>query len=136
MELSIKDRLIILNVLPGQGDITTLRVIMELRAALSFSEEEHAELKFSPPCAKCSKGNWEHRDVDHDFEPTQGLLGWDHSKDGLVKDVPIGSKAHAIIGDAFQMLSSSGQLGMDQIDLYERFVEAPIEITEAKKAGS
>ena len=40
MKLSVFERLILLNVMPKEGDFTTLKIIRNLQEALSFSEEE------------------------------------------------------------------------------------------------
>src|SRR5207247_9230228 len=47
MEFSVQERLILLSILPAEGDLTTLRIVRGLREQLSFSEEEHALLKFN-----------------------------------------------------------------------------------------
>lgn len=46
VELTVLERLVLLNLLPEQGDLTTIRIIARLREELSFTEEEHAALKF------------------------------------------------------------------------------------------
>ena len=46
MKLSVGDRLILLGVIPQQGDFTTLKIVRNMRDELSFSEEEHKKLKF------------------------------------------------------------------------------------------
>ena len=46
MQLSVAERLLLLNVLPKEGDILSLRIVLKLKEELSFSEAEHAALKF------------------------------------------------------------------------------------------
>lgn len=100
MELKAMDRLILLSVLPREGDFTTLRIVQDLRMALSFSEEENKKLQF-------------HRDGDR--------MVWSIEADAS-RDIPIGEKAHDIIVDSFKRLDSAKKLQVEQMEMYERFV--------------
>ncbi len=97
MKLSVGDRLILLNVLPQQGDIITLRIVRDLQSALSFSEKEHKQLKFSQ---EGQRVNW------------TGEVN---------KAVPIGPKAHIVIQTELEKQSQAGNLPMQAVELYERF---------------
>lgn len=101
MELGVKQRLIILRVLPARGDYLTLKIVRELREALSFSEEEHKALQFKREGAG---------------------LRWDPQGD-VPKDIEIGDKAREIIAQGFETLSKQGKLTMGMLPLYEKFVE-------------
>ncbi len=101
MILSVKERLILLSTLPAQGDITALKIIRKLQEDLSFSEEEHKELKF--------------------VQESEGVR-WDDKKE-IPKDVQIGEKAMDIIVDSLKKLNAQKKLSMDQLGIYERFVE-------------
>lgn len=103
MELKTFERLILLNILPKEGDITTLRIVRKLRDDLSFSEEEHAALQFRN-------------------EP-EGRILWLEEKD-VPKEVAIGEKAHDIIAATLKKLNEQKKLQDAHIPLYERFVEA------------
>ena len=46
MELTVIERLLILNLLPKEGDFTTIKLVRKAREALSFNEEEHKQLNF------------------------------------------------------------------------------------------
>ena len=100
MKLTIHERLILLGVLPGEGDFTTLRIIRELRESLSFSEEEHKVLKFQ-------------------FQDNQ--VTWE-SKAEKDKEVHIGERATDIIRGAFKQLNDQKRLRLEHMDLYERFI--------------
>ena len=99
MELSVLDRLTLLNIIPKEGDYTTLKIIRKLQEELSFSEEEHKLLNFR--------------------QDDQSLF-WD---EGIKKEVEIGEKATDVIVDAFKKLDKGKQLKMEQMELYERFVK-------------
>lgn len=45
--LTVKERLVLLNLLPAEGSLMTLRLVREGREALSFSDEENEALQFT-----------------------------------------------------------------------------------------
>jgi len=105
MILSVKERLMLLGVLPNQGDFTTLKIIRKMREDLSFSEEEHKVLNFQNDAAK-------------------GTIAWNMETDkGIQKDVALGEKAQEIIKASLQKLNSEKRLLMDHMDVYEKFCE-------------
>ena len=99
MRLSVADRLALLNILPQEGDITTLKIVRKLREELSFSEEEHAILQ---------------------FQNDGQMIRWNPLED---KDVEVGEKATDIISDAFKELNKQKKISVDWVELYERFVK-------------
>ena len=99
MELSVLDRLVLLNVIPREGDLTTLKIVRRLNDDLSFSEDEHKVLNF-------------HNEGE--------VLKWNEIPN---KEVAIGEKATDVIEKAFKKLNQQGKLHMDYLDLYERFVK-------------
>ena len=48
VKLSIMNRLSLLGLLINEGDITTLKILRELREELSFTPEEHVAINFRP----------------------------------------------------------------------------------------
>ena len=101
MELTVAERVRILDMLPQQGDFVTLRIIRDLQGDLSFSEEEIKE--------------W-------DVQYQAGRVLWDEEKAGL-KDIAVGERASEIIADALRKLDSENKLHIGQIDLFEKFVK-------------
>ncbi|KKL25025.1 hypothetical protein LCGC14_2409420, partial [marine sediment metagenome] len=55
MKLTIPERLVLVTILPAEGDYTTLKLVRKLRESLSFTEEEHKELNFRHrfDCPEC-----------------------------------------------------------------------------------
>ena len=100
MNLQVGERLVLLSLLPKEGDFTTLKIIRELREGLSFSEEEHKT---------------------YNFKQEGDLVFWDTEKD-TPKDVPIGEKATDIIVDALKKLNEAKKLRDEHFNLYEKFV--------------
>jgi len=69
VKLDVLNRLSFSGLLTNKGDVTTLKVLRKLREELSFSEEEHALLKFRP--ASGNKLTWdETADPHKEFEFT------------------------------------------------------------------
>jgi len=98
MKLSVGDRLILLGIIPQQGDFTTLKIVRNMRDELSFSEEEHKKLK---------------------FKQKEGMTYWEKGKN---KEINFGEKATDIIVAAFKKLSEQKKLRIEHMELYEKFV--------------
>ena len=100
MLLTVRERLILLSVLPQEGDFLTLKVLRELREDLSFTEKEHAKYK---------------------FVQSENQVTWDDKME-QGKEIEIGKKANDIIVLALTKLNEQKKLRMEHFDLYERFV--------------
>lgn len=105
MSLSVFERILLLNLLPTDGDITTLRLVRALRESLSFSEDEHKAFA-----------------IVNDGQQ----IKWDETaaKAAAPKSVEIGPVMRQVIVDRFAALNAAKQLQDIQIDLYDRFVPA------------
>jgi hypothetical protein len=100
MELTVFERLILLNALPKEGDFITLKIVRKLREDLSFSEEEHKILN---------------------FKQDENSLHWNIDGD-ILKNIEIGTKAMEIICDVLKKLNDSKKLTEQHYSLYEKFV--------------
>jgi hypothetical protein len=85
--------------LPKEGDLTTIRIVNELRETLSFTEEEHALLN---------------------FQQGDNQLRWN---DNAVpdKDVDVGMKAMEVIHKAIKELDNSKKLTPEHIAIIDEF---------------
>ena len=101
MDLQIGERLVLLDNLPREGDYTTLKIIRELREALSFTEEEHKT---------------------YNFRQEDSQILWDNDK-GETKDISIGEKATDIIKDTLKELNDKKKLRDEHFSLYGKFME-------------
>lgn len=99
MILTIKDRLLLGTILPEKGDITTLRLLRQLREALSFTEDEHAALG---------------------FQTENGLTRW-NSDAPQEADIPMGPKAQDIVRGALKAASDAKALTDDFVGLWDKF---------------
>lgn len=100
MLLGVSERLGLLNILPKEGNVVTLRILRDFQNELSFTEEEKATIKL----------------VFSDDRIT-----WD---DSLVtgKEIDIGDTMKELIVAALKRLDASKRLSMEQLPLYEKFV--------------
>ena len=99
MKLSVGDRLMLLKVLPEKGSLLTMRIVHELRMALSFSEEEAAQGQF------VQDGQVMHWAKEFDTE------------------IEIGTAAQGIIVDALRVLDEKRELTEGHLSLWGKFVE-------------
>ncbi|MFH1605036.1 MAG: hypothetical protein ABIH03_14150 [Pseudomonadota bacterium] len=98
--LSVKSRLMLLGILPAEGNLTTIRIVRELREGLSFSETEHKQLKFR---------------VDG------GMMSWDEKAKVPDKVLDIGPKAAEVIREALGKLDKDQKLTADHLELVDLF---------------
>jgi hypothetical protein len=100
LKLNTFDRLVLLNILPREGDITILKIVRKLRENLSFSEAEHKALQ---------------------FKQEDGQIKWRTEADSP-KDVFLGEKATDIIVETLKSLSAQKKLLEEHLPLYEKAV--------------
>jgi len=106
MKLSVKDRIVLLGILPATGDFLTLKIVRQLREALSFSEEETKVLKLS-----------------NDGQQVK----WEAEADPM-KDVEIGVTAADLIVASLKKLDEKKELNADTYGLYETFVQKGLKV--------
>jgi DNA-binding transcriptional MerR regulator len=101
--LSVFDRLMIVNILPSESDITTLKIIRDLKSQLGFTESEHEKLCFN-------------------VDKQTGSVRWktEHESDICVE---IGSMGSMIISEQLKILNEKKKLTVEHISLYEKFVK-------------
>ena len=104
MKMSVGDRLVLLSVLPAEGDFTTLKILRKLREELSFSDEEHKLYKF------------EQLTVDG-----QTRVKWDNAVE-QERDINFGEKATDIIVVSLKKLNDAKKLRDEHFGLYEKFI--------------
>ena len=100
MELKVFDRLMLLNIIPVEGNFVTLKIVLQLRQALSFNEEEVKRLE---------------------IRQNEGNVTWNRIADEP-KEVEIGEKATDIIVEALKELDKQKKLTEQHYELYEKFV--------------
>ena len=99
MELSVIERLLLLSLLPREGDITTVRIVADVRHDLSFSEDEYATLG---------------------MRIENGSAHWKTDRE-VPRVFTLGPKATAMIVDSLEKLNTSGKLTEQHLSLCEKF---------------
>ena len=114
MDLNVLERLVLSNVLPKEGNFTTLKLVRQLREALSFDELEHKKLNFI-------------QDKDQ--------VRWNESAD-VVKNFEVGETVMKMIADTLEKMDKEEKLRDEHFSLYEKFVERPPEVDPIKVVPS
>jgi hypothetical protein len=99
--LSVYERLLLLNVLPREADITQLRIVRDLQETLGFPEAEAQALGFMH---EGTVVHW-NREAAQDKTIEIGPVGW------------------ALIAERLRELSEQKKLTLEHLGLYERFCE-------------
>ncbi len=100
MILDVKDRLILLQILPFEGDVTLLRIIRRLQDELSFNEEEHSSLT---------------------FKLENGRTSW-NPEVKIERDFNFGPKTLSVICAAFEKMDREKRLTLEILPLYDKFI--------------
>ena len=114
MDLTVLERLVLSNVLPKEGNFTNLKLVRQLREALSFDELENKKLGF------VQEGD---------------QVKWNESAK-LVKSFEIGEKMMDLIAETLEKLNKDEKLRDEHFSLYEKFVERPPEVDPIKVVPS
>ena len=101
MNLTIRERIIVLSILPKEGNYAMLKILTNLRMSLAFTEEEVKGWHIVSDVATMA-------------------TTWDEDVEAV--EIPIGEKATDIIVDAFKKLDQENRLVAEMIDTYERFI--------------
>lgn len=107
MELSIRDRILLLGSLEPKGDYHTLKEILEFRKELDFSEEEVR--KFDIEQTESSNGQTQ---ISFNYEAS---VGYDI-------DYQIKPRVISAIASGLKLLNDEKNLTEQFITLYEKFV--------------
>lgn len=102
MKLNVAERISLLQILPSEGDFTTLRVLRELQGKLGFSEADWKKFK---------------------LERVEDRVQWDIKEGAKDVEIEMGEKALEIIKDALVKLDKSKKLTSQLISVYEKFVQ-------------
>ena len=101
-KLGVKDRLMLLGVLPAEGALATIRIVNELRLALAMNEAEYADLQV----------------IEGD-----GQLNWNQAAEAAAgpRAIEIGAKGQEIIRKALGKLDKDEKLAADHISICDIF---------------
>lgn len=117
LKFTIAERIALLNIMPTEGSVITLRVVRELQHTLGFSDEELTKWK-----------------MKNRVQPDgRTIVTWDSAFAEVTKDVKIGEAARGIITEQLKVMSERQTLRLELLDLYEKFVGGKT-VKEVEKA--
>ena len=98
----MRDRFVLLNILPPEGDIATIKIVHRLRQDLAPTEKEFKDYKITQ---------------------NEGQVMWDDAmeKKKGPQEKNIGPKAFVMIEEAFEKLNKEKKLTEGHLDTYIRF---------------
>lgn len=107
MNLTVLDRIVLFSVLPEKETFATMRAVKDLRLALTLTTEERQQAGYR--------------------EDEEGA-GWESDFEA---NIPIDPDQFAICRKALEALSAKGEITLNHLGLYEKFVERPalVEVT-------
>ena len=101
MKLLVHERLLLLNLLPATGDITSIKLLRKVKEDLSFNEKENKDLGFV-----------------QDGE----MLRWNSEKGNVEKDITIGEIITELIKTELKKMNEEKKLTEQHISIYEKFI--------------
>ena len=101
MKLLVHERLLLLNLLPATGDITSIKLLRKVKEDLSFNEKENKDLGFV-----------------QDGE----MLRWNSEKGNVEKDITIGEIITELIKTELKKMNEEKKLTDQHISIYEKFI--------------
>ena len=118
MRFTIRERIILLDVLPATGNSATLRLQRKLREALSFSEEENLQCK---------------------IVQTGNQIVWDEAEaaESEPKEIAVGPTMYGVIKAKFEELDKTEKLPEMYLDVFDRWMAMKVEeaqVVEQPKA--
>ena len=109
VNLNIPERIALLNILPAEGNVVTLRVVMDLQKRIGFTEQDLKRF-----------------DIKNTVRPDgSAFITWNPKMTNETKEIEIGEAGKTIIVEQLNRLNSQGRLPINMLPLYERFVEIP-----------
>lgn len=102
MKLSVMERIVLLNLLPKEGNFANLKALRTTREALSFNEAENKKLNFQ------QLGN--------------GLTTWNVKADSP-KEIVIGEVVTNLIEKELKRLDETNKLQAEHLSVFEKFIK-------------
>lgn len=94
MKLNVKDRLMILGMLPQQGSLVDMVDIYDLARELKIDDKEREQIN---------------------YREEMGAIKWDYAKE-VPKDIVISINQQKILEDTINKLDKEKKIGLDQIE--------------------
>lgn len=116
MQLTVTERILLINLLPAEGSVIDLRVMRKLRESLSFSEEEQKALEFRHP------GEMGHMQNGQPQEAVpSGMISWKVSAEPN-KEFQFGDRSMTLIKKYLQAIDQAGKATEAHLPLFDKFL--------------
>jgi hypothetical protein len=106
MQLTISERLTLLTILPEQGDLSTLKIVREVREALSFTEAEHARYGII---------------IEEDTDTGMMTWQWDSAFNEETSEIAFGVRAKMLVLRQLEDLDKREVMEERHLSLCEKF---------------
>lgn len=106
MKLSVMERVVVLDLLPREGDFLTLKVLRELRESLALKEEEIKQFG-----------------VTSLLDESSGMINYKWEKNEEV-DIPMTEVKLNLIREQLRIIDRNKHLTENQYSVYEKFIIA------------
>lgn len=101
MKLTVKERILLLQVLPKEGDFLTQKIVKDLQGAVGLAESD-----------------WKKYDIKTTAE---GRVQWNPDKD-IGQEIEIGEKATSIVQDALKEMDKQKKVTTEFMILFDKFL--------------
>ena len=103
LKLNLQERLIFLQLLPQENNLSTLRIIRKASNDIGITEEEYKEYKVKPM--------------------SDGRISFDPVKSQVEKEFEIGEIVHQLVKVALEKLDRESKLTQEHIPIYDKIFE-------------
>jgi len=137
VKLNVQERLTMLNGLPAEGDIISLKSVRLLREKLSFTDEEHERLQFFHPLVCNARCGWTERYEDRRRVWALGtqeeceacgagaargpMIMWDRTQESEV-EIPFSKRQVRTVVDWLWKLNKEKKLTPPHVTLWDKFI--------------
>ena len=104
MKFAVKERILLVGMLPPQGNFQTIKLLRVLREALAFTEQENKDFEI--------------------VTNPNGTVNWDGKKGKATKEVLVGDVMFNVIQGILKDMDEKKQLTENHVELYEMFIMA------------
>jgi len=115
MIFSVKERLMLQEILPKTGNIITLKLVSDAMDAAGFSEGEVRMLGVTN---------------------NEGRITWNPIMEPkCAKEIAIGPELFKVVQAELEKRNEAGELAIDMISLYEKFQKAELKVIDSPPTG-
>ena len=112
MKLNVFERLILLGVLPAEGNLRTMRIVAQLRTDLGFTAAELADWNIDEDGA--GRVTWGWSDAEKAKDPKK-------AEQDMTADIDVEGEKTAVIVDTLKKLDDAGKVTAQHMPLFEKF---------------